>query len=378
MVAVIEFGVSGLPSRRRGRALRCRGRATARRAAGLRAALPGPSAALPGLSAALAGQQNRVAVAQRGRARRDHAIRLGQAAGDLRAHLVLQADRRRRGTRPSCRPRRSTYTPRLPSTSTTALRGTTSAFCRWATVRRTRAYMPGLQAVVRVRHLDLHRRGAGGRVEDRGDAGDAPLERLAGEGVDVDDRRRARRRRAAGRARRGWRRAARCGCRPPRRPATFDDTKAPGSRFRLPTNPSTGDRMRRVRQRDAELLEARLGLLELRAREVELRDGGLLPRLGVVERLLREQLAVEEVRDRARLVSANFRSASRCRMVAWPTSNDASACFTCSRISRSSTRAMQLAARDAVADAHGDVLQPAAHLRHDLDRLRRQPGCRPR
>ncbi len=70
---------------------------------------------------------------------------------------------------------------------------------------------------------------------------------------------------------------------------------APGSRKRLPTKPSTGDDDLRVRQRDLQLVEPRLGLLELRPRQVELRQRRLMPRVDVVERLLRQQLAIEEV-----------------------------------------------------------------------------------
>ena len=67
---------------------------------------------------------------------------------------------------------------------------------------------------------------------------------------------------------------------------------APGSRKRFPTKPSTGDTICVFDKRDLQLLESRLGLFELRAREIDLREGGLIPGLGVVERLLREKLTL--------------------------------------------------------------------------------------
>ncbi len=58
--------------------------------------------------------------------------------------------------------------------------------------------------------------------------------------------------------------------------------------------PSTGDDDLRVRQTDLQLVESGLGLFELRLGEVELRDGRLMPCVDVIERLLREQLTIEE------------------------------------------------------------------------------------
>ena len=49
-----------------------------------------------------------------------------------------------------------------------------------------------------------------------------------------------------------------------------------------------------VLQRDPQFVEPGLGLFELRAREIELGECRLIPRLRVVERLLWEQLALEQ------------------------------------------------------------------------------------
>ena len=121
--------------------------------------------------------------------------------------------------------------------------------------------------------------------------------------------------------------------------AEFGVTQAPGSSARLPTNPLTGEVMMVFDEVDLQLVEPRLRLRVLRLRQVELRRRGLIARVGVVEGLLRNQLALEQVRERSRLVCASLRSASRWRIVAAETSNDASACLTCSRSSRSSTLA---------------------------------------
>jgi hypothetical protein len=74
-----------------------------------------------------------------------------------------------------------------------------------------------------------------------------------------------------------------------------------------------------------QLVEPRVGLRVLRTREIELCDGGLVARLGVVERLLRQQLRAKRLRDRSALVSASLQVASRCRIVALDTSCAASA-----------------------------------------------------
>ena len=59
-----------------------------------------------------------------------------------------------------------------------------------------------------------------------------------------------------------------------------------------------------VGQVDLQLVEPRLRLRELRAGEVELRHGGLIARVGVVEGLLRNQLALVEV---ARAIQVRLR-----------------------------------------------------------------------
>ncbi len=58
--------------------------------------------------------------------------------------------------------------------------------------------------------------------------------------------------------------------------------------------PSTGATICVFVKRDLQLVESRLGLFELRAREIELSDRGLMPRVDVIEGLLREQLTLEE------------------------------------------------------------------------------------
>ena len=75
----------------------------------------------------------------------------------------------------------------------------------------------------------------------------------------------------------------------------FCDTKAPGSTARLATKPLTGRGDDGIGERNLQLLEARLRLGVLSAREVELRDGGQIPAVGVVERLLREELPFEKI-----------------------------------------------------------------------------------
>ena len=72
-------------------------------------------------------------------------------------------------------------------------------------------------------------------------------------------------------------------------------TQAPGSSVRLPMNPLTGDVMTVFARLMFELVEPRLRLRVLRLRQVELRDGRLVPGVGVVEGLLRNQLALEQV-----------------------------------------------------------------------------------
>ena len=103
----------------------------------------------------------------------------------------------------------------------------------------------------------------------------------------------------------------------------------------------------------------------LRARQIELRDGRLVPRLGVVERLLRQQLPREQVAralgvglgelqvrfalpDRgARHLERRFLLLDLLLELEVFDLGDA------------------LSARHAVAEADGDVLQPAGRARHD-------------
>ena len=91
-----------------------------------------------------------------------------------------------------------------------------------------------------------------------------------------------------------------------------------------------------VRQVDLELFRAAPATVDLGAREIELRQRCLALRVGVVPGLLGHELPVVEVFRALQIASASLRSASRWRIVAAETCRDASACFTCSRISRSS------------------------------------------
>ena len=74
----------------------------------------------------------------------------------------------------------------------------------------------------------------------------------------------------------------------------FAPTLAPGSSVRLPMNPSTGAVMTVLARVDLQLVEAGLGLFHLRHRELELRLRRLVARVGVVERLPWQQVALEE------------------------------------------------------------------------------------
>ncbi len=151
-----------------------------------------------------------------------------------------------------------------------------------------------LEARGRIRDLDLDRRGARRGVEHRRHACDAAHELLAGKRIDLDD---------------GFVAGADL------LEILFDDvgdqTHAAdvhdvGNR-RVLSDERAGvngaarheavDRRHddRVGQRDAKLVEPRVRLVVLRAREIELRDGGLIARLGIVERLLRQQLTREQI-----------------------------------------------------------------------------------
>ena len=76
---------------------------------------------------------------------------------------------------------------------------------------------------------------------------------------------------------------------------TFCDTNAPGSTVRFEHEAVHRRDDDGVAEIDAELVEARLRLRALRPRQVDRRDGRLVPRLVVVERLLGQQLPFEEV-----------------------------------------------------------------------------------
>ncbi len=160
-----------------------------------------------------------------------------------------------------------------------------------------------LQPVADVRHFDLEFGRARRRIEDRRDTADAALEDFARVRVDLDVGRRAHRHathvaldqvrhhpHGADVDHRGHRRV-RAGKRAGIEVALADE--AVDRRHDL-----------RVRQADLQLVESGLGLFELRLGKVELRDGRLMPRVDVIERLLRQQLAIEEA---ARAVEAALR-----------------------------------------------------------------------
>ena len=224
----------------------------------------------------------------------------------------------------------------------------------------------GLETVVDVRDLDLDLGGARRRVENRGDAADAALELLARVGVDFDVRGRAR-----------W------------HPAHValdqvgDHAHGADVDHRRHRRVGAGERSRieealadeaidrrdnlRVRQRDLELVEAGASGLELRPRQVELRQRRLVPRVDVVERLLRQQLALVEVARSVEVVLGQLQ-------VGFALANrglaDAVGRFRLPHLLANLQvfdAGDDLALLDRVAelDIHG--LQPAVDARHDVD-----------
>ena len=75
----------------------------------------------------------------------------------------------------------------------------------------------------------------------------------------------------------------------------FCDTQAPGSTLRLPTKPSTGEMILVLPRLICSSSSRASVCCDLRLGEVDLRLCGHVARLGVVERLLGEELPLEEV-----------------------------------------------------------------------------------
>ena len=174
-------------------------------------------------------------------------------------------------------------TPFLPSRSTTALAGTTSALCLVLDGEADLRVHARLQAELRVVDLDLDLRRARRRIEHRRDARDA-----AGE-LSRPGTHRLRRPPAcpAVMRRRSFSTTLATSRTTPMSTTEMNDefgvTHAPGSSMRLPTKPLTGDVMIGVGEVDLQLVEPRLRLRVLRLGEIELGHRRLVARLGVVE-----------------------------------------------------------------------------------------------
>ena len=105
----------------------------------------------------------------------------------------------------------------------------------------------------------------------------------------------------------------------------------------------------------------------LRAREVHRRDGGLVPRLVVVQRLLRQQLALEQVprtldvglcEPQVRFALPDGRTRDLHRRLGLPDLLLQLLVFDLGEA---------LAAADPVAELHVDLFEPAGRARHDRD-----------
>ena len=123
-----------------------------------------------------------------------------------------------------------------------------------------------------------------------------------------------------------------------------------------------------LREVDAQLVEARLRLRALRAREIELRDRRLIARLVVVERLLGQQLPLEEV---ARALDVGLRQL-QIRFALADRGRDTS-CAGFGLLDLFDDLEVldlgdALAAGHAIAEPHGDVLQASGGARRDRHR----------
>ena len=233
------------------------------------------------------------------------------------------------------------YTPRVPPASTSGVgRHDERVGVRLGDDADARVH-PGLQPVLVVRNLDLDRRGARRWIEHRRHARDPAHEAFARERIDLD----------AGRVADADLLEVLLddvGDEPHARDVDdVDDRRVGGDECagigRAPRDEAI-DRRRddRVLEGDAQLVEPRLRLGVLRARQVERRLRGLILRLGVVERLLRQQLPLEQV---ARALDVGLREIQVGFTLAdgglAPPRSAASACLTCSRISWSSILAIR-------------------------------------
>ena len=230
----------------------------------------------------------------------------------------------------------ATNTPRVPSTSTIALRGTVRASARSRTTNCTRAYIPGLSLedglgtstsiwAVRVAGSSTGERRATRPLNTS--PGYASTSTCAGMSMTI--RRRSFSTRFATR-RTKWMSTT-------DRNDELVPTKAPGSRRRLPTKPSTGERIRvfeRLMRSSSSLAAAWLPWALARSTWASAASY-LASASSSVCRATR--LRPNRFRERSRLLWAFLRSASRCRTVALDTSSEASFWRTCSRSSRSSS-----------------------------------------
>ena len=135
----------------------------------------------------------------------------------------------------------------------------------------------------------------------------------------------------------------------------------------MPTKPSTGATISVFDERDLQLVEPRLRLLELRPREIELRHRRLVARVGVVERLLRQQLPLVEA---ARAIEVGLRQLQVGLALADRRLRDLVGRFRLSNLLADLAVfdvRDDLALPDRVAELDVDDLQPAVGARHDFD-----------
>ncbi len=148
----------------------------------------------------------------------------------------------------------------------------------------------------------------------------------------------------------------------------LEETKAPGSSSRLPTKPLTGERISVGAERDLELVEAGLRLVELRPREVELSLSRLMPGVGVVERLAGEELPLEQA---ARPIEVGLRELEVGLALADGGAGDVEGGLGLPHLLGDLARldpGQDAALGDAVADADGDLFEPAVHLARHVHR----------
>ena len=260
-------------------------RAGARRCAGAAAAPPAAA------RAGAAREHDAIAVTQGRGSGGDHGVAVGEAAEDLHEVLLLGAEVE--GAEDGRLVERREHATAAAQVHDRGRGHDERLLARAGGDAHARVH-PRLQARRRVGNLDLDWRGAGGRVEHRRHAGDAAREHFAGEGVHVD---------AGGVSS------------PQLGEVLLDDVghQTDGGdvhdvqhRHVLRHEGAGIDRAARdvagdggtddgVAEVDAQLVEAGLRLEALGAREVDRRLRRLVARLVVVERLLRQQLPLEQV-----------------------------------------------------------------------------------